>query len=51
MHEPATLLVDDDRGFASLAAAALQREGFPVVRRALAARGAQGDREGARPSW
>ena len=26
-----TLLVDDDRAFASLAAAALQREGFPVV--------------------
>jgi DNA-binding NtrC family response regulator len=27
----ATLLVDDDRAFASLAAAALQREGLPVV--------------------
>ncbi len=26
-----TLLVDDDRSFATLAAAALQREGFPVV--------------------
>src|SRR5262249_12135222 len=26
-----TLLIDDDRAFASLAAAALQREGFPVV--------------------
>src|SRR3954470_20434207 len=25
-----TLLVDDDRGFSSLAQAALQREGFPV---------------------
>ena len=47
----ATLLVDDDRAFASLAAAALQREGLPVVAGALAARGAQGRREGARPSW
>ena len=26
-----TLLVDDDRAFASVAAAALQREGFPVA--------------------
>src|ERR1700694_2532764 len=26
-----TLLVDDDRGFSGLAAAALQREGFPVT--------------------
>ena len=26
-----TLLIDDDRSFSALAAAALQREGFPVV--------------------
>jgi DNA-binding NtrC family response regulator len=31
MRSLTTLLVDDDRAFGSLAAAALQREGFPVV--------------------